>query len=575
MPAKAKQQQYEPESESDDNEEAGMFGGDPSKFLNKNFSREFMATLPAKIRDRTKLLITFDDEFLKQQGSHDAKMREIKMKYEKLYQPLFARRKDIVVGDAEPTEEEITKGFPEEHKGEVEIIPTAEDGQKDTVKGIPQFWLDALRHHVIIDQMISDRDAEVLEHLIDISGATLDNGFTIVFTFAPNEYFKESQVTKTVFTKKEFGQMAIDHTEETSISWNDGKDVTVETVTQKQRSKKGGAVRYVSKTEPCDSFFNMFKSHEESEEAEQWCSLAITICDKVAPFAVEYVTGEAPDGSSDMDDGEDYYGEEDEEDEEEENNNTFTKKNNYSSPSSSQSSKNKLVYGGSENGSPKEGENLDEQSDNEEGEEIHIELPGDLNQFNPEEDEQFVFEFDDMADEENVHQSANHNNFGNQNVQNGADSKRDSHPGLFTPLINISPQNQQHYTNKNKENTPHMAENNPSTSNNNTSKNKKSSNQLFTPSVHQTNQNSPATSNIPHATSRFNNNSLNRAISPPHNQTPAMHGLTRADTNPQHRHESAAHENIRKNVSDPTLYATPHVDMSKAKKMKGTSLKKN
>lgn len=316
MPAKAKQQQYAPESESED-EPVDMMGGDPAKYLNKNFSREFMATLPAKIRDRTKLLISFDDEQQKEQIAHDAKITEIKKKFEQLYQPLFARRKEIVVGTSEPTEEEVVKGFPEEHKDKVDITATAEDA-KDAEKGIPDFWLNALRHHVIIDEMITERDAEVLSHLIDITGTTLENGFSVIFTFAANEHMKETEVVKTVFTKKEFGQIAIDRTEETSITWNEGKDVTVETITQKQRSKKSNATRQVTKTEPCDSFFNMFKHCESSEEAEQWCSLAVTISDKVVPYAVEYVTGEAPDGSSDLDDGEDYYGEEDEEEDESE-----------------------------------------------------------------------------------------------------------------------------------------------------------------------------------------------------------------------------------------------------------------
>lgn len=316
MPAKAKQQQYAPESESE--EEGDMMGGDPGKYLNKNFSREFMASLPAKIRDRTKLLISFDDEQIKEQAAHDANVIAIKKKFEELYKPLFDRRKEIVVGTSEPTEEEITKGYPEEHKDKVDITPAADESAKETEKGIPNFWLNALRHHVIIDEMITERDAEVLEHLIDITGVTLENGFSVIFTFAPNEFMKETEVVKTVYTKKEFGQIAIDRTEETAITWAEGKDVTVETITQKQRSKKSNATRQVTKTEPCDSFFNMFKHCENSEEAEQWCSLAVTISDKVVPYAVEYVTGEAPDGSSDLDDGEDYYGEEDEEEDESE-----------------------------------------------------------------------------------------------------------------------------------------------------------------------------------------------------------------------------------------------------------------
>lgn len=313
--------QQQPPTESDD-DHSGDEGRalDFARFTNPNYSREFLATLPQKVRDRTKVLMSWDDKRVAECNEREIAMDELRRKYESLFVPLFARRKEIVTGSKPPTQEEVVEGVPEDHKGKVEI--EGED-KEDTEKGIPAFWLDALQHHVIINDMITERDQEILEHLIDISVATLDPkvrpGFTVIFTFEPNEYFAETTVFKTFYWKHECGDLTIDTCDQGPITWNEGKDPTVTTVTQKQKSKsKKGAVRYITKTEPCESFFNLFKPSEDSEENEQWCSLAMTIREKVAPLAVEYFTGEAADGSSDLDDDEDEEDDDEEEEEEEE-----------------------------------------------------------------------------------------------------------------------------------------------------------------------------------------------------------------------------------------------------------------
>jgi nucleosome assembly protein 1-like 1 len=310
----------QPESESEDDHDDDGRAVDFARFTNPNYSREFLATLPQKVRDRTKVLMSWDDKRVKECNEREIAMDELRRKYEGLFAPLFARRKEIVTGTALPTQEEVLAGFPAEHKDLVEIDGEDKD---DKDKGIPTFWLDALQHHVIINDMITERDQEILEHLIDISVATLDPkvrpGFTVMFTFEPNEYFTETSVFKTFYWKHECGDLTIDTCDQGPITWNEGKDPTVTTVTQKQKSKsKKGAVRYITKTEPCESFFNLFKPSEDAEENEQWCSLAMTIREKVAPLAVEYFTGEAADGSSDLDEDEAEEDEDDEEEEEEE-----------------------------------------------------------------------------------------------------------------------------------------------------------------------------------------------------------------------------------------------------------------
>ncbi|WP_139056659.1 NAP domain-containing protein, partial [Acinetobacter baumannii] len=83
----------------------------------------------------------------------------------------------IVVGDEEPTEEEINKGKEIEKlegTGEEEGTETEPEEEKQAaqrsadVKGIPSFWLTALENLPVISDTITDRDAEVLDYLQDV-----------------------------------------------------------------------------------------------------------------------------------------------------------------------------------------------------------------------------------------------------------------------------------------------------------------------------------------------------------------------------------------------------------------------
>lgn len=66
------------------------------------------------------------------------------------YAPLYQRRSDIVAGVSEPTEAELSAGADEDDDEETDanaVASTEED------KGIPDFWLIALRNHVGISEL--------------------------------------------------------------------------------------------------------------------------------------------------------------------------------------------------------------------------------------------------------------------------------------------------------------------------------------------------------------------------------------------------------------------------------------
>jgi nucleosome assembly protein 1-like 1 len=334
------------ESESDGDAGMQMGGGapgfDPARFTNPNYSREFMAKLPAQIRKRVSALIGLDKQYMDAKKEYENKRAELLVKFETVAAPLHQERKAIVDGTAAVTEEQVQEGFPEEHRtAEVDVAAAATTtSEADNLSG---FWLKALQRHVIVNDMITERDAEIMKFVTDVTCTSLApplNGFIVRFDFAKNDSFSNTHLSKTFHLKEIFDELTVERVEGTKIEWaSPDKNVTVEVIKKKQKAKIKGKVvhRTIEKTQPCDSFFRFFsegpisgeggidKEGEDDEENEfeeldedQWLGLAHVLRDKIIPYAVEYYTGEAPDGSSDLEDDEDYGDEEAEEEEEEE-----------------------------------------------------------------------------------------------------------------------------------------------------------------------------------------------------------------------------------------------------------------
>jgi nucleosome assembly protein 1-like 1 len=118
--------------------------------------------------------------------------------------------------------------------------------------GIPHFWLTALRNHVGLNDLISDRDAEALKHLLDVRLEYLKEGegqeaetkgqpgYKILFYFGPNEYFENDVLVKTYVYQEEvgyWGDFVYDRAFGTTIKWKEDKDLTKEFEIKKQRNK--------------------------------------------------------------------------------------------------------------------------------------------------------------------------------------------------------------------------------------------------------------------------------------------------------------------------------------------------
>jgi len=225
------------------------------------------------------------------------------------------KRAKIVNGLEEPTEEEVKigkEGQPEEEDedGEKESKEEEQKEAKD-LKGVPEFWLSAMKNNEILAETITDRDEAALKHLTDIRLTYLDTpGFKLIFEFAENEFFSNKEITKTYYYQDENGyggDFIYDHAEGDKINWKEGKDLTVRVESKKQRNKNTKQTRVVKRTVPTESFFNFFtppkpptefdEDDEENADIEERLELDYQlgedIKEKLIPRAIDWFTGEA------------------------------------------------------------------------------------------------------------------------------------------------------------------------------------------------------------------------------------------------------------------------------------------
>lgn len=294
-------------------------------------SSGYVESLPTNVRRRVAGLKGVQKEHSKLEAEFQEEVLELEKKYFAKFTPLYQKRATIVNGLAEPTAEEIKAGEEDEEE-QVEAEP-AEKSEASDVKGIPEFWLSAMKNQVSLAEMITDRDEAALKDLTDVRMEYLDKpGFRLIFEFAENEFFTNKTITKTYFYQNESGyggDFIYDHAEGDKIDWKSGKDLTVRIESKKQRNKNTKQTRVVKKTVPTESFFNFFSppkapTDEDDDDAasdieerlELDYQLGEDIKEKLIPRAIDWFTGEAlqfEELDEDMEEG-DFEDEDDEED---------------------------------------------------------------------------------------------------------------------------------------------------------------------------------------------------------------------------------------------------------------------
>jgi nucleosome assembly protein 1-like 1 len=230
---------------------AGLFASNPAlvaMMQNKlgslvGRSSGYIESLPASVRRRVAGLKGVQKDHSKLEAEFQEEVLQLEKKYFAKFTPLYQARAKIVNGAQEPSDEQVKIGEQEDEDDEDEEKPETElnkDEGKD-VKGIPEFWLSAMKNQISLAEMITDRDESALKSLTDIRMEYLDRpGFRLIFEFDENEFFSNKTITKTYFYQEENGyggDFIYDHAEGDKIEWKAGKDLTVRIESKKQRNK--------------------------------------------------------------------------------------------------------------------------------------------------------------------------------------------------------------------------------------------------------------------------------------------------------------------------------------------------
>ncbi|KAK9678311.1 hypothetical protein RND81_11G202900 [Saponaria officinalis] len=291
---------------------------------------DFLDNLPPNVMKRVEVLKQIQTEHDELEAKFLEERRALEDKYQKLYQPLYTKRYDIVNGVSE------VDGVSDEPADQGEDKPAEE-------KGVPNFWLTAMKTNEVLADSIQEQDEEALKYLKDIKWYRIDvpkdddkkgeatEGFKLEFFFDTNPFFKNSVLTKTYLMIDE-DEPILEKAIGTEIEWFPGKCLT-EKILKKKPKKGSKNAKPITKTETVDSFFNFFTPPEVPDDDEEIdedvadelqsqmeldYDIGSTIRNKIIPHAVSWFTGEAAEDGElgDLDDDDDE--EDDDEDDEEE-----------------------------------------------------------------------------------------------------------------------------------------------------------------------------------------------------------------------------------------------------------------
>lgn len=255
---------------------------------------DVLEKLTPAVRKRVEALREIQSEHDELEAKFFEERAALEAKYQKLYQPMYAKRYEIING--------VVEGAPNE------VSMDQGEDKADEEKGVPDFWLTAMKNNDVLSEEITERDEGALKFLKDIKWFRIDDpkGFKLEFYFDPNPYFKNSILTKTYHMIDE-DEPILEKAIGTEIEWYPGKCLTQKLL--KKKPKKGSKnAKPITKTEECESFFNFFNppqvpeddedidedtAEELQNQMEQDYDIGSTIRDKIIPHAVSWFTGEA------------------------------------------------------------------------------------------------------------------------------------------------------------------------------------------------------------------------------------------------------------------------------------------
>jgi len=139
-------------------------------------------------------------------------------------------------------------------------------------KKLEDYYLKMLKKGPMIAEYIKSSDEPILKHLTKIETEVFEDkdDYKLKFHFSENEHFTNDVLTVHVVIDGDDEELG-EATEITSdkINWNEGKNVTEKTITKKQKNKRTGQARTVTKTQKQDSFFRMFESRKREDDDDE------------------------------------------------------------------------------------------------------------------------------------------------------------------------------------------------------------------------------------------------------------------------------------------------------------------
>lgn len=237
--------------------------------------------MPAEVQDRFKVLHMLSDKRSKLNEEFNEACKKLEAKIMEKKKPLYEKRKTFISGESEDFGELIEQ-FDKNHielEKKAAAIVKPEDEKEDPdaktptdvnylkgKKGIPDFWVRAMKANRLIWDQVKEKDEPIMEFLEHVETSSKENEVTKNMILSLTMKFKDDNdhfTPSTLSVSLEYEtEDQIKEIKGTAIEWLEGKDPTKKKTKKKQKHKKTGETRTVVKTVDADSFFNIFKDRK-------------------------------------------------------------------------------------------------------------------------------------------------------------------------------------------------------------------------------------------------------------------------------------------------------------------------
>jgi len=264
-------------------------------------SSGYLESLPKSVQKRVKALQKLETQYGDIEKQFDEEVRLLELKYHDLYRPLLEKRAAFVSGKSEPTQDDLPKE--EESKettateGATETTSKEED-KADTTRGVPEFWLTALKNHDLFEDAFLEEDEEALKYLENIVYEPLTSepgSFILKFHFRENPFFSNELLEKTyhIENKPDSEEVVCESVDSTEIHWKEGRNLI--------KKASGDQPSFFSFFTPPEVKEGQEPSHETIAQMELDFEMAVALKEEVIPHAVNWFTGEAVSQRGDLD----------------------------------------------------------------------------------------------------------------------------------------------------------------------------------------------------------------------------------------------------------------------------------